>query len=219
MAIENEVEFRKLKRNVMEDFHSDFISVINSVLLVVDYQQKKFEGISSGNRTEIKNSVISSAKAASVLNVPVILTSIDRNEDGEYISELTDIFPQQKIINRASSCYNALSDRTVRDSIKRYGREKLIIAGIYTSENFAQSAIGAVKEGFDVFALIDGCGDISAEKQNYGVHLMLKSGITPITWMSLASEWMNGWVEPAETELQEEFYGKYNVMLSYLAKR
>jgi nicotinamidase-related amidase len=200
----------------MENFQSDFISVINSVLLIVDYQQKKFEGIISGNRTDIKNSIVSSAKAASVMNVPVVLTSLDKPEDGEYISEITSIFPGINIILRDPACANAFRDNTVREGIRKYGRDKLIIAGIYTSENFAETAIGAVKEGYDVFGLIDGCGDISTDKQNFGVHLLLKSGVTPITWMSLASEWMNGWVEPAETELTEE---KYSVMLSYLSKR
>lgn len=200
----------------MENFQSDFISVINSVLLIVDYQQKKFEGINSGNGTDIKNSIISSAKAASVMNVPAILTSSGRQEDGEYIGDLTGIFPENKILQRDPACTNALKDRAVSEAIRKFGREKLVVAGIYTSENFADTAIGAVKEGYDVFGLIDGCGDITTDKQNYGVHLLLKSGITPITWMSLASEWMNGWVEPAGIELTEE---KYNVMLSYLSKR
>lgn len=203
----------------MENFQTDFISVINSVLLIVDYQPKKFSGISSGSRTEIKNSVVSSAKAANVLNVPVILTSIDSKDDGDFITELIDIFPQNKVITRDPSCNNALSDKSVLEAIRRYGRDKLVIAGIYTSGNFAETAMGAVKEGYDVFGLIDGCGDVSADRQNYGVHLILKSGVTPITWMSLASEWMNGWVEPAEIELTDEFYGKYNAMLSYLSKR
>lgn len=200
----------------MENIYSDFISVINSVLLVVDYQERKFAGINSGNRTEIKNSILSTAKAASMMNIPVLFTSIDRKEDGEYISELTSIFTGINIFKRDASCTNALKDRDVRESIRKYGREKLIIAGIYTSENFAQTAIEAVKEGYDVFGLIDGCGDITTDKQNYGVHLILKSGVTPITWMSLASEWMNGWVEPAENEITEE---KYSAMLSYLSKR
>jgi nicotinamidase-related amidase len=200
----------------MENFYSDFISVINSVLLIVDYQEKKFAGINSGNRTEIKKSIVSTAKAASVMNVPVMMASIDRKEDGEYISELTDIFPGLDIFNRDASCINALKDRTILESLRRYKRDKLIVAGIYTSENFAETAMGAVKEGYDVFGLIDGCGDTTTEKQNYGVHLILKAGVTPITWMSLASEWMNGWVEPAETELTEE---KYNAMLSFLSKR
>jgi hypothetical protein len=42
--------------------------------------------------------------------------------------------------------------------------------------------------------------------------------VTPITWMSLASEWMNGWAVPAESDYRGEFTGKYNTMLTYLAR-
>jgi nicotinamidase-related amidase len=202
----------------MENINSDFITVINSMLLLVNYQGKKLMNIGSGDKEEITNAAIASAKAAGILKVPVILTSSDAKENGEFIRGITDIFPKAEVIQRNSECIDALDDDKVLKQIRKPGREKLIISGLWTSDCFAETAIHAIKEGFDVFGLIDACGDITQERHNYGIHRMLKSGVTPITWMSLASEWMNGWSDPSEGELSEEIFGKYNAMMSYLSK-
>jgi nicotinamidase-related amidase len=202
----------------MENLNSDFITVINSMLLLVDYQNKLIMNIGSGDREEITNAVIASAKAAGILKVPVVLTSSATEENGEFISAITEIFAKMDVIRRKAECTDALEDEKVLNQLRKFGREKLIIAGLWTSTSFAQTAMHAIKEGYDVFGLIDACGDITAERHNYGIHQMLKAGVTPITWMSLASEWMNGWADPSEGELSEEIFGKYNAMMSYLAK-
>src|SRR5512133_611714 len=196
-------EYKSYKRFVMEDSQSDYITVINSLLLLVDYQSKMVKSIESGDKQEISNAVIASARAASILNVPVILTSVESESRGEFLRELTGIFPLQEVIQRKPDQLNALEDERVLKAIRKHGREKLIISGLWTSESFTETAINAVEAGYDVFGLIDACGDISQERHNYGVHRMLKAGVTPITWMSLASEWMNGWVDPADGDLSD----------------
>lgn len=201
----------------MESTQTDFISVINSLLLVVDYQENLLSGILSGDPAGIKSAAVSSAKAAGLLNVPVILTSVDTDENGEYIKEIRNTLSGNEIYPRHNGNRDALSDDSVIRAIRRRGREKIIIAGLWTSGSLTETALHAVREGYDVFVLVDACGDISQERHNYGVHRMLKAGVTPITWLSLASEWMNGWA-PAEGDVPDDMYGKYNVMLTNLSK-
>ncbi len=200
----------------MESTQTDYISVINSILMLVDYKTDLLNQVKSGNRNSIKDAVVASAKAASILNVPVILMSSDRN--GDYIRELRDVFPQQNIITSSTGPADVFADESVQRIIRKLNREKLIISGLWTSESFAETAIHAIDYGYDVYGLIDACGDTSQERHNYGVHRMLKAGVTPITWMSLASEWMNGWAEPADSDT-EEMAGKYTAMLSYLSRQ
>jgi nicotinamidase-related amidase len=202
----------------MENFQSDYITVINSVLLLVDYQNRKIMSIGSGDREEISNAAIASAKAAGILRVPVILSSQAVKEHGEFMRGISDIFPRNEIIQRSPECHDALEDERVLKQVRRYGREKLIISGLWTSESFTETVLHAISAGYDVFGLVDACGDISHERHNYGIHRMLKAGMTPITWMSLASEWMNGWADPSEGELSDEIFGKYNAMMTYLTK-
>lgn len=205
------------KQFAMEYYNSDFITVINSALLLMDYQEKKIEEVRSTDISGMTDAAVASAKAASILNVPVILTS-SGDEYGQFLKEISEIFPGKEIVKRASLHDDALNDERVHRLLKKYGREKLVISGLWTSDCLMETTTHAIKEGYDVFGLIDACGDISHDRHNYGVHRMLKAGVTPITWMSLASEWMNGWADPQEGEVPGEIPGKYTVMLSYLAK-
>jgi nicotinamidase-related amidase len=207
-----------LTENLMKDYQPDFITVINSILLIVDFQSKMIGRIGSGDKEEMVSAVVASAKAASILNVPVILTAINEEENGETIHEVTDIFPVKEIFRRNPECYDAFEDEKVLKAIRQFGREKMVISGLFTNQSFAETAIRAARERYDVFGLIDACGDISPESHNAGVQRMLKAGITPITWMSLTSEWMNGWLDPSGGEASVEYFGKYNAMLSYLSR-
>ena len=197
---------------------SDFISVINSLLLLVDYQTKKIEGIQSGDRSGIVEAIVASAKAAAILNVPVVFTSAEGDGSGEYMRELTSILPKQDVIKRNYIHTGAFGDEGVSNNIRKYGRDKIIISGLWTSESFTETAIQALMQGYDVYGLIDACGDTSNERHNFGVNRMLKAGVTPITWMSLVSDWMNEWADPTAGEISEEVSGKFNTMLSYLSK-
>lgn len=202
----------------MEDFQPDFITSINSLLLLTDYQSNFIRSIGSGDGAETINSAIACARAASLLNVPVLMTSMNEKENGKFSDKISEIFPAGMVYERPEKTYNVFEDERIRKAIRKAGRDKLVIAGLGTSNTFIETAVYAQSEGYDVFGLIDACGDISDELHNMGVHRMLKAGITPITWMSLTSEWMNAWIDPSGNELSEEVYGKYNAMLTYLAK-
>jgi nicotinamidase-related amidase len=202
------------------DKNYEFISVINSILLLVDYQPRKLNSIKSGDRLEIMNAVTSAAKAACILNVPVVMTSVHDSTggEGEFIKSLSGILPEREVITRSANDMNALNDMVLWKKVRSYSRDKIIVAGIWTSESLAETATGAIGKGYDVFCLIDAAGDTSPERHNNGLRRMRSAGVTPITWMSLASEWMNGWSLTAESDSYGEFPGKYNAMLSYLAR-
>ena len=49
----------------------------NSALVLVDYQPTMFSGVAPGDKTIIRNAAHYSAKAAHILNVPVVLPTIN----------------------------------------------------------------------------------------------------------------------------------------------
>lgn len=71
----------------------DLLTPENSVLLLVDYQPAMFKGVGSGNRTVMRNAAIATAKAAAILGVPVVLTTINPKGNGECIPEIAGLFP------------------------------------------------------------------------------------------------------------------------------
>ena len=56
----------------------------NSALVLVDYQPTMFAGVGSGDKTIIRNAAYCSAKAASILNVPVVLSTINPAAQREF---------------------------------------------------------------------------------------------------------------------------------------
>lgn len=203
----------KKEKADMKSSKMEFLTVDNSVLVLVDYQPGMFKGIDSGNRTTMKNAAVSAAKAASILKVPVVLTSIYPKGNGEFISEITDLFPNQEVFARKVPGFDAFEDERVLEAVKKTGRKKIVISGLWTSMCFAYTAIHALREGYDVYGLIDAAGDASLDAHNYGVQRMEQAGVVPITVLSLTSEWMHDWGNPKAGELKKEVYSKFNAML------
>lgn len=198
----------------MENSKLDLITDKNSLLLLVDFQPGMFRGIGSGDRTNIKNAAMAATKAAQILSVPVVFSSIYEKGNGAVIKDLTDLFPNQKVIERSNHGFDALESEEVLNAIKSTGRSKIIVSGLWTSMCFAYSAIHAIREGFDVYGLMDAGGDATVDAHKYGIKRMIQAGVTPITWMPLTSEWMHDWLNPKAEELTKEVYGKYDAMLS-----
>jgi nicotinamidase-related amidase len=191
----------------------DLLTTKNSVLVLVDYQPGMFKGVGSGDRTTIKNAAVAAAKAASILQVPVVLTSIYPQGNGEFIKEITDLFPKQEVFARKVPGFDAFEDERVLEAVKKTGRKKVVVSGLWTSMCFAYTAIHGLHEGFEVYGLIDAAGDDSSDAHNYGVQRMLQVGVVPITLIALVSEWMHDWANPKAGELKKEVYSKYDAML------
>jgi nicotinamidase-related amidase len=198
----------------MEDSKLEFITDKNSLLLLVDFQPGMFRGIGSGDRTYIKNAAVASATAAQILDVPVVFSSISEKSNGAVIDDLMSLFPDQKAIERPNHSFDALETEEVLAAIQKTGRKKIIVSGLWTSMCFAFSALHAVREGYDVYGLIDAAGDATPDAHEYGIQRMLQAGVTPTTWMPLTSEWMHDWLNPKAGELIEKVYGRYDAMLA-----
>jgi nicotinamidase-related amidase len=192
----------------------DPITADNSVVLLVDYQRAMLAGVGSGDRDAINASVVATAKAARILGVPVVMSSIWEEGNGEFISQLTNEFPGQKVLERPTSSFDALEQDTVREAVKATGRRKLIVSGLWTSMCFAFTALHGVEDGYEVYGLIDAAGDATADAHNYGQQRMYQAGVVPLTWMPLVSHWMHDWGNPKAADLTAEVFGAYDMMLA-----
>lgn len=197
----------------MKDSKLDLITDKNSALILVDYQPAMFRGIGSSDRTVINNCVVGAAKTAQILNIPVVLSSINPERNGDVLKDITQLFPKQEVYARKIPSFDAFEDKRNMDAVKKTGKKKIIIAGLWTSMCCCYSALHLVKEGYDVYALIDALGDSTPDAHMYGVKRMLQAGVIPITLISLVSEWMHDWGNPKAGELIKQVYSKYDAML------
>lgn len=195
------------------DGRLDLLTDKNSVLVLVDYQPSMFKSVASSDKVRIKIATICAAKAASILGVPVVLSSINPAHNGDFIPEITRLFPKQEVYARKVPGFDAFEDEGTWNAAKRTGRRKMVISGLWTSMCFAYTALHALKEGYEAYGLMDAAGDSTPEAHHYGIKRMLQVGVVPITVESLVSEWMHDWTNPKVGELVTEVYSKYGAMI------
>lgn len=162
-----------------------------SVLVLIDHQPFQFANLNSHEPTMVVNNVVGLAKAAKAYSVPTILTTVLEERGGLLIQGVQDVFPEQKPINR--TLINTWQDERVVDAVKATGRKKLILAGLWTEICLAMPAIQAVGEGFEVYAVTDASGGVSAEAHDMAVRRMVQAGVVPITWLAVMAEWQRDW--------------------------
>ncbi|MFI1828503.1 hydrolase [Streptomyces sp. NPDC020412] len=162
-----------------------------SILVLIDHQPYQFANLHSHEPMMVINNVVGLAKAAKGYGVPTILTTVVEDRGGLLIQPLQDVFPDQKPIDR--TFINTWQDQRVVDAVKATGRKKLILAGLWTEICLAMPAIQAAGEGFDVYAVTDASGGVSAEAHDMAVRRMVQAGVVPITWLAVLSEWQRDW--------------------------
>jgi nicotinamidase-related amidase len=185
----------------------------NSALVLVDYQHTMFAGVASGDKTIIRNAAYCAAKAAAILGVPVVLSTINPQGNGNFLAEVTNLFPGQQVYAREVPSFDAFEDEKAYSAFKKTGRKKVVISGLWTSMCFCYTALHALKDGYEVYGLIDAAGDSTPDSHKYGVERMLQAGVIPITVESLVSEWMHAWTNPKAGELVKEVYSRYGYMI------
>ncbi|MFJ1799276.1 hydrolase [Streptomyces sp. NPDC088180] len=188
-----------------------------SVLVLIDHQPFQFANLNSHEPTMIVNNVVGLAKAAKVYDVPTILTTVLEERGGLLIQGIQDVFPEQKPIDR--TFINTWQDQRVVDAVKATGRKKLILAGLWTEICLAMPAIQAAGEGFEVYAVTDASGGVSAEAHDMAVRRMVQAGVVPITWLAVMGEWQRDWAReatiPGAAEVQARHGGATGVAFAW----
>jgi nicotinamidase-related amidase len=188
----------------------------NCVLLLIDHQPFQFAGLRSHDSQTIINNTVGLAKTAKAFDVPTLLTTVVEQNGGLILKQLQAEFPDQKPINR--TFINTWQDQRVVDWVKKTGRNKIIMAGLWTEICVAMPAIQAVGEGYDVYAVTDASGGTSLEAHEMAVRRMIQSGVVPITWSVVSAELQRDWARtdttPALAEMLVSHSG--NVGTSFL---
>ncbi|MEV7163837.1 hydrolase [Streptomyces microflavus] len=188
-----------------------------SVLVLIDHQPFQFANLNSHEPTMVVNNVVGLAKAAKAFGVPTVLTTVLEERGGLLIQGIQDVFPEQKPIDR--TFINTWQDERVVDAVKATGRKKLILAGLWTEICLAMPAIQAAGEGFEVYAVTDASGGVSAEAHDMAVRRMVQAGVVPITWMAVLGEWQRDWAREetvqAAAEVQAQHGGATGVAFTW----
>jgi nicotinamidase-related amidase len=175
-----------------------------SVLLLIDHQPFQFANLHSHEPTMVVNNVVALAKTAKVFNVPTILSTVLEDRGGKLIKPLQDVFPEHKPIDR--TFINTWEDARVVDAVKKTGRKKIIMAALWSEICLAMPAIQAAGEGYEVYAVTDASGGVSAEAHEMAIRRMVMAGVVPITWMAVAGELQRDWARQEQAAAMAQVF-------------
>ncbi len=161
----------------------------NCAIALIDHQPWVAFPIRSITAEELINNATGLAKVARSLGIPTVISTIfargGRLADPLF-EPLRRVFPEADPIDRRNT--NAWADPAFVEAIRRTGRKKLVMAGLWTEVCLAQTVLSAIRDGYDVYFVSDASGGVSREAHDDAKARMAQAGANPITWQALVSE-------------------------------
>jgi nicotinamidase-related amidase len=178
----------------------DQLTPNNCTLILMDYQAQYASTNSSTDRDVLMHNAINLAKTARTFNIPTVLTTIGESSfGGPIFSGLQKIFPDQRPIDRTT--LSLFDDTRVPTTMEKIGRNKLVIAGLWTDFGVASSLRQARRLGYEGFMVVDACGDVSLRAHQIAVQRLLHEGVWPVTWLQMLLALHHAWAPPEAYEV------------------
>lgn len=194
------------------------ISPTDHALILIDFQSQMAFATKSISAELLRNNAALISRAAKSFNVPTILTTVaSKSFSGPMFTEIADAFPGQAMLDRTSM--NTWEDAAVIAEVNRIGKERLVMAGLWTSVCIVGPVASAIDQGFDVYFISDACGDVSEEAHERAVQRMIQLGAKPMTSVQYLLEMQRDWARTetydSTTGIAKQFGGAYGLGITY----
>ncbi len=172
----------------------------NAALLIIDFQPVQVASIQSRPKRELVANITALARIGRLYGLPTVLSTVNvktgRNQPT--IHQITEVLPDVEPFDRTS--INAWEDEDFVRAVKATDRRKLIMAALWTEVCLVHPALDAIKEGFDVYPVIDCVGGTSPEAHELAVKRLIQAGGKPLGWVQLICELQRDWNREKTTE-------------------
>jgi nicotinamidase-related amidase len=172
----------------------------NTVMVVVDYQPFQFAGVQSVDRDLLLENIVSTVKIAKLFGVPIVHSTINvaTGRGQPTVPELAELLADDPPIDRTTT--NAWEDADFLAAVRATGRRKLISCALWTEICLAFHALDALREGYEVYPVVDAIGGTSVEAHRAGLERVIQAGGKPVGWVSLAAELQRDWARDETAE-------------------
>lgn len=183
---------------IRDPIADDLLTPQNAALVIIDFQPVQVASIVSMARRELIANVVAVAQTAKLYGLPVVLSTVNvaTGLNTPTVHQLTDVLGDITPIDRTS--INAWEDDDFVAAVKATGRRKLIMVALWTEVCLAFPALDAMRDGFEVYPVVDAVGGTSLLAHRAGLARIVQAGARPITWIQLACELQRDWLR-AET--------------------
>lgn len=174
-----------------------------SALVLIDHQVGTMQLIKTLALADVKRFTLALAKAAKILEMPVVLTSSQEDRIQQpLMPELAELLPEAYAARvKRAGIVNAWDDPNFRAAIERTGRKQLIMGGVTTDVCLIYPTISAVGAGYQVQAVLDISGSPFALSEETSRKRMELAGVQFTATNTIIAELAQDWSSPHGAEL------------------
>ncbi len=178
---------------VRDPLADHLITPQNAAFLLIDYQPAQIASVRSMDNGLLLKNAVSTVKTIKTFGVPVVHSTVNvaSGRGQPTLPELADLLPDDKPLDRTT--VNSWEDIEFLEAVHATSRRKLIICALWTEVCMAFTALDALREGYEVYPVVDAIGGTSPEAHRAGLERVIQAGGQPITWVSLACELQRDW--------------------------
>jgi nicotinamidase-related amidase len=165
----------------------------NATVVIIDYQPTQIHSVNSINTSELIRNIVIVAQAARAYGLPVVLSTVNvattRNQ--ETVPPLKQALEGVPSYDRTS--INAWEDEEFLAAVRATGRKKLVMCALWTEACLTFPALDALREGYEVFPVVDAIGGTSALAHETALRRVEQAGAQLITIPQLVCELQRDW--------------------------
>jgi nicotinamidase-related amidase len=165
----------------------------NAVLVLIDYQSEQLAAVRSMDHELLLKNTVSTVRTIKTFGVPVVHSTVNvaSGQVQPTLPQLAELLEDDPPLDRTT--VNSWEDTEFVQALRATGRRKLVLCALWTEVCMAFAALDALREGYDVYPVVDAIGGTSPEAHRAGLERVVQAGAQPISWVSLACELQRDW--------------------------
>jgi len=165
----------------------------NTALLIIDFQPVQIASIESIDKKQLMSNIVIVAQMAMHYKIPVVLSSVNVSTglNKPVLSQLQAALPGIQPLDRTT--INAWEDKDFFEAVAATGRKKLLICALWTEACLTFPALDAMKEGFEVYTVVDAIGGTSTLAHETGLRRIEQAGARLTSIGQLGCELQRDW--------------------------
>ena len=179
--------------NIRDPITDHLLTPQNAALVIIDFQPVQVASVQSRAKRELVANITGLARIGKLYGLPVVLSTVNvrsgRNQPT--IHHIADVLTHVDPIDRTA--INAWEDEDFVRAVHETGRKKLIMAGLWTEVCLVHPALDAIKDGFEVYPVVDCLAGTSREAHEAGLQRIIQAGAKPTSWVQLICELQRDW--------------------------
>src|ERR1700723_1632465 len=141
----------------------------------------------------LRKNIVSTVKTVKAFGLPIVhsTVNVESGQQQPTVPELAELLRDNPPLDRTT--VNSWEDTEFVQAVHATRRRKLIFCALWTEVCMSFAALDALREGYEVYPVVDAIGGTSPEAHRAGLERVVQADAQPISWVSFAVELQRDW--------------------------